>query len=73
LLEAIAGLLPVASGEIRFRNQPLPARRRREVVFYLADGIRPTQIFPETSSGNVCISTHSPLRPSSDGGDFRNA
>jgi ABC-2 type transport system ATP-binding protein len=41
LLEAIAGLLPVASGEIRFRNQPLPARRRREVVFYLADGIRP--------------------------------
>jgi ABC-2 type transport system ATP-binding protein len=41
LLEAIAGLLPVASGEIRFRNQPLPVRRRREIVFYLPDGIRP--------------------------------
>jgi ABC-type multidrug transport system ATPase subunit len=41
LLEAIAGLLPVDSGEIRFRDQPLPARRRREAIFYLPDGIRP--------------------------------
>jgi ABC-type multidrug transport system ATPase subunit len=41
LLEAIAGLLPVDSGEIRFRNQLLPLRRRREVIFYLPDGVRP--------------------------------
>src|SRR6266853_1523767 len=41
LLEAIAGLLPVSSGEIRFRDQPLPAHRRREAIFYLPDGIRP--------------------------------
>jgi ABC-2 type transport system ATP-binding protein len=41
LLEAIAGLLPVDSGEIRFRDQLLPSRRRREVIFYLPDGVRP--------------------------------
>jgi ABC-type multidrug transport system ATPase subunit len=41
LLEAIAGLLPVDSGEIRFYGQVLPLRRRREVVFYLPDGVRP--------------------------------
>jgi ABC-type multidrug transport system ATPase subunit len=41
LLEAIAGLLPIDSGEIRFRGQLLPLRRRREVIFYLPDGVRP--------------------------------
>ncbi len=41
LLEAIAGLLPVESGEIRFRDQLLPLRRRREAIFYLPDGVRP--------------------------------
>jgi ABC-type multidrug transport system ATPase subunit len=41
LLEAIAGLLPVSSGEIRCRDQPLPAHRRREAIFYLPDGVRP--------------------------------
>src|SRR5712664_2501371 len=41
LLEAIAGLLPVDSGEIRFRDQPLPLNRRREVIFYLPDAVRP--------------------------------
>jgi ABC-type multidrug transport system ATPase subunit len=41
LLEAIAGLLPVDSGEIRFCDRPLPARHRREVIFYLPDGVRP--------------------------------
>src|SRR5258708_603308 len=41
LLEAIAGLLPVDSGEIRFRDQPLPAHRRREAIFYLPDGVGP--------------------------------
>jgi ABC-2 type transport system ATP-binding protein len=41
LLEAIAGLLPVDSGEIRFNGRPVPPHRRREIVFYLPDGIRP--------------------------------
>jgi ABC-type multidrug transport system ATPase subunit len=41
LLEAIAGLVPVDSGEIRFRDRLLPSRRRREVIFYLPDGVRP--------------------------------
>jgi ABC-type multidrug transport system ATPase subunit len=41
LLEAIAGLLPVDSGEIRFDNQLLPLHRRREIIFYLPDGVRP--------------------------------
>jgi ABC-2 type transport system ATP-binding protein len=41
LLETIAGLLPADSGEIRFSDQLLPVRRRREVIFYLPDGVRP--------------------------------
>src|SRR4249920_3048703 len=41
LLEAIAGLLPVDSGDILFRDQPLPMQKRRDVIFYLPDGIRP--------------------------------
>jgi ABC-2 type transport system ATP-binding protein len=41
LLEAVAGLLPVDSGGIRFRDQLLPPHRRREVIFYLPDGVRP--------------------------------
>jgi ABC-2 type transport system ATP-binding protein len=41
LLESIAGLLPVDSGGIFWRGQPLAARRRREAIFYLPDGIRP--------------------------------
>jgi ABC-type multidrug transport system ATPase subunit len=41
LLEAIAGLLPVESGEIRFNGQFMPLRRRREIIFYLPDGVRP--------------------------------
>jgi ABC-type multidrug transport system ATPase subunit len=41
LLEAIAGLLPVDSGEIRFNDQPVPPQRRRGIIFYLPDGVRP--------------------------------
>ena len=41
LLESIAGLLPVESGRIFWRAQPLPAQRRREAIFYLPDGVRP--------------------------------
>ena len=41
LLEAIAGLLPVDSGEIRFRDQVLPPHRWRDLIFYLPDDVRP--------------------------------
>jgi ABC-type multidrug transport system ATPase subunit len=41
LLEAIAGLLPVDSGEVRFNDRPVPSHRRREIIFYLPDGVRP--------------------------------
>jgi ABC-2 type transport system ATP-binding protein len=46
LLEAIAGLVPVDAGEIAWRGSPLPLARRREVMFYLPDGIRPYQDQP---------------------------
>jgi ABC-2 type transport system ATP-binding protein len=41
LLEAIAGLLPVSVGNVLWRSSPLPQHRRRDVVFYLPDGVRP--------------------------------
>jgi ABC-2 type transport system ATP-binding protein len=41
LLEAIAGLLPVDMGTILWRGLPLQVRERRDVIFYLPDGIRP--------------------------------
>jgi len=43
LLEAIAGLLPVDAGDVRWRGAALPLRRRREAIFYLPDGVRPYQ------------------------------
>jgi ABC-type multidrug transport system ATPase subunit len=41
LLEALAGLLPVDAGEMRWRDAPMPIARRREAMFYLPDGLRP--------------------------------
>jgi ABC-type multidrug transport system ATPase subunit len=41
LLEAVAGILPVDSGEVRFNGHIVPPHRRREVFFYLPDGVRP--------------------------------
>jgi ABC-2 type transport system ATP-binding protein len=41
LLEAIAGLLPADAGSIRWQGRPLPFARRRDVMFYLPDGLRP--------------------------------
>src|SRR6266540_6572253 len=46
LLEALAGLLPVDAGDIAWRDAPLALARRREVMFYLPDGIRPYQDQP---------------------------
>jgi ABC-2 type transport system ATP-binding protein len=41
LMEAIAGLIPLDSGEVLWRGSPLPLARRRELMFYLPDGLRP--------------------------------
>ena len=41
LLEAIAGLVPVDSGEVLYDSGPLSLHRRREFIFYLPDGVRP--------------------------------
>jgi ABC-2 type transport system ATP-binding protein len=43
LLEAIAGLLPIDSGAVFWRDNPLPFDRRRDSIFFLPDGIRPWQ------------------------------
>jgi ABC-type multidrug transport system ATPase subunit len=41
LLEAMAGLLPVDGGGVLWRGAPLQLPRRRELMFYLPDGLRP--------------------------------
>jgi len=41
LLEAVAGLLPADAGHVLWSGRALPLARRREVVFYLPDGLRP--------------------------------
>jgi ABC-2 type transport system ATP-binding protein len=43
LLEAIAGLIPVDSGAVLWRNSALPFDRRRDSIFFLPDGVRPWQ------------------------------
>src|SRR5438132_8773392 len=41
LLESLAGVLPADQGEVLWQGTPLPLHRRREVMFYLPDGLRP--------------------------------
>src|SRR5260370_11884690 len=41
LLEAIAGILPADSGHVLWRGTSLALPGRREVMFYLPDGLRP--------------------------------
>jgi len=41
LLETVAGLLPADAGSVLWQRSPLPQERRRDVVFYLPDGLRP--------------------------------
>jgi ABC-2 type transport system ATP-binding protein len=43
LLEALAGLVPVDSGSVRWRGEEIAARRHHEFLFYVPDGIRPYQ------------------------------
>jgi len=41
LLEALAGVLPADASTMLWRGEPLPPARRRDVLFYLPDGLRP--------------------------------
>lgn len=41
LLEAIAGILPLDFGTVSWNGATLPRSRRREVMFYVPDGIKP--------------------------------
>src|SRR6266700_3400574 len=41
LLETVAGLLPVDAGSVLWQRSALPQHRRRDVIFYLPDGVRP--------------------------------
>ncbi len=41
LFECLAGLSPGDGGKVSFRQQLLPAARRKEALFYLPDGIAP--------------------------------
>ncbi len=41
LFEALAGVLPVDSGQALFRGQPVRARDRKAVLSYMPDGIQP--------------------------------
>ena len=43
LFECLAGLIPADVGEVKFRNRPVAAARRKESLFYLPDAIRPWQ------------------------------
>jgi ABC-type multidrug transport system ATPase subunit len=41
LLETVAGLLPADQGAVMWHGAASPQARRREIMFYLPDGIRP--------------------------------
>jgi ABC-2 type transport system ATP-binding protein len=41
LLEALAGLIPVEAGELVWRGRATPSTERRDIMFYLPDGLRP--------------------------------
>jgi ABC-2 type transport system ATP-binding protein len=41
LMETIAGVLPADGGHILWRGRSVPLHRRRELMFYLPDGLRP--------------------------------
>lgn len=43
LMEAVVGLVAADLGEVLWREEPLPPSRRRDVLFYLPDGVRPYQ------------------------------
>ena len=43
LLEILAGLIPADSGNVQWHGEALLPSRRKQAMFYLPDGIRPSQ------------------------------
>ena len=41
LLEALADLIPVEAGDLIWCGTPTPSTERRDMMFYLPDGLRP--------------------------------
>ena len=50
LLEVMCGLQPAAAGSVTWQGQPLPAERRKDVMFYIPGGITP---WPEHKTSDV--------------------
>jgi ABC-2 type transport system ATP-binding protein len=48
LLEALAGILPAETNDVYWGGRSIPPSRRREVMFYLPDGVRLYQDQPVT-------------------------
>jgi ABC-2 type transport system ATP-binding protein len=54
LLECLAGLLPADSGRVLWKNQPLPAHRRKDMMFYLPEEIVPYREQPTFRLTGLC-------------------
>ena len=54
LLECLTGLLPADSGRVLWKNQPLPAPRRKDVMFYLPEDIAPYREQPTFRLTGLC-------------------
>ena len=54
LLECLTGLLPADGGRVLWKNQPLPASRRKDVMFYLPEEIVPYREQPTFRLTGLC-------------------
>jgi len=54
LLECLAGLLSTDGGTVLWKNQPLPVHRRKDVMFYLPEGIIPYREQPTFRLTGLC-------------------
>jgi len=59
LLECLTGLLPADSGRVLWKNQPLPAPRRKDVMFYLPEEIVPYREQPTFRLTGLCRDIYS--------------
>ena len=54
LLECLTGLLPADGGRVLWNNQPLPAQRRKDVMFYLSEDVVPYREQPTFRLMGLC-------------------
>jgi len=59
LLECLTGLLPADSGRVLWKNQPLPAPKRKDVMFYLPEEIVPYREQPTFRLTGLCRDIYS--------------